>query len=62
MISAGRSSAGGGPTAPKSDGEYIISYLCLAIATSSPGSIRFSVTRIPLTFTPLRLFWSRTYQ
>ena len=55
-------SGGGGPTAPRSTGEYFATYWCLAIDSVSPGSTRLSVTRTPLTFTPLRLFKSRTCQ
>ena len=61
-MSASSTSAGGGPTAPRSIGEYRTSYLCLATERMSPGSRRLSVTRTPLTFTPLRLCKSRTYQ
>ena len=44
-MSSSFTSGGGGPTAPRSTGEYFTSYLCLAIESTSPGSIRFSATR-----------------
>src|SRR5262249_54021778 len=56
------SSGGGGPVAPKSVGEYLISYSCLATESLSPGSKRFSWQRTPFTLMPFRLPKSFTYQ